>query len=166
MANISQTQVLTALAALVDAVPDTGLVLTEEKFVESESEFMALFRSKNSNVAHGWLINYAGCPDQLRDGTCDITRSLKYTLETLYPYDAARDADGKNSKDRFIEQFEAVNTAFNTKANWYLGLGNKVEHQLLKTVEDFVVRKWGEGADARLAHYGVSELFVSVTNKY
>ena len=166
MANISQTQVLAALAALVDAVPDTGLILTEEKFTESETEFIALFRNKNSNVGHGWLINFAGFPEQVRDGTCDITRSLKYTLESLYPYNAARDNDGKNSKDRFIEQVEAVNDTFNNQANWYLGLGSKVEHQLLKTVEDFVIRKWGEGADARLAHYGVMELFVSVTNRY
>lgn len=162
--NIVQSDVLDAIASLIDAVADTGLVLKEERFVESESEFIGLFKNQNNGIPHGWLINFSGFPEQTEDGTCDVVRNLKYSLEFLYPYNATRDVDDKNSKDRFIAAVEAVNDALNNTR--YLGLTSKAEHQFLKTTEDFVVRKWDTGAGSLLTHYGVFELIVNVWSRY
>lgn len=164
MPNIQQSEVLAAIASIIDAVDDTGLILTEERFVESEPEFIGLFKNQNNGIPHGWLINFAGFPEQIEDGTCDVARTLKYTLEFLYPYNATRDDDDKNSKDRFIDAVEAVNDALNMDR--YLALGSKVEHQFLKTVEDFVVRRWETGAGSVLTHYGVFEMQINVVNRY
>jgi hypothetical protein len=164
MANIAQSQILSAIGTLIDGVADTGLVLTEERFVESEPEFIGLFKNLNNGTPHGWLINFAGFPEQLEDGTCDVARTLKYSLEFLYPYDSKRDGDDKNSKDRFIEAIEAVNDALNGAR--YLSLGSKVQHQFLKSVEDFVVRRWEVGTGSILTHYAVFELQVSVWSRY
>lgn len=162
MPNVAQSDVLAAIAALISPLSDVGVVFTDEKFVENEAEFINLF--KGQNEVKGWVINFSGFPEQVEDSTCDVVRNLKYTLEFLYPYNSVKDDDGKNSHTRFREVVEAVNDAFN--ADRYLGLGSKIEHQFLKTAEDFVVRRWEAGAGSVLTHYGVFELVVNQWSRY
>lgn len=166
MPNITQPQVLAAISSIISGVSDTGIVLTRERFVRDESGFLKLFVNLNSATRkpHGWLIGYVGFEQSPGDVSCEITRTLKYAIESLYPYEDKR-ADGSSSHEKFRAAVEAVNDALNLEANRDLGLGNLVEHKLLQTEEDFVVRAWGEGADAVLTHYGVFNLRLDLTVK-
>jgi hypothetical protein len=161
MPSPTQPQVLAKIESTISAVADTGLILARERNIESDTELITLFRALNDGVLKGWLIKNAGFT-QIREGaSCDITRSLKYVIETIYPFED-KPISGVDSHGRFRLMTEAVNAAFNVQANWDLGLGWLVEHQLLQATEDFAVQKLGEGADTHLVHYASFELVVNV----
>lgn len=155
-----QEQILSALAALVGAVDDTGKILTRERHAESEKETIRLLRNLNNQVGHGWIINFISF-EQRRDGQCEVLRTLKYSLEAFYPYEDRR-ADGANSTEKFRAMIEAVNDALIAESAWDLGFGNLVENLFPQAVEDFSVVRWGEGADSIITHYAVFELSVAV----
>lgn len=157
----TQEQVLSAIAALVDGVADTGLVLTRERASESEAEVVRLLRGLNGDVGHGWLINFVGFTQERGDGQCEILRTLKYALEAFYPYEDKR-SDGADSHAKFRAMIEAVNDALIAESAWNLGFGNTVDNLFLQAVEDFAVVRWGEGTDAILTHYAPFEMQVRV----
>jgi hypothetical protein len=161
MPDPTQPQILAAIVAIIDAVDDTGLIISRERNIETDAELINLFRGLNEGVLKGWLVICAGFTQERDGGICDIRRTIKYSLNTIYPYED-KDFGGDNSHDKFRLMVEAVNSAFNQHANWDLGLGTKVEHQLLQATEDFVVQRLGEGADSHLVHLGVFELFVTL----
>lgn len=164
MPNPTQADILSAIGTLIDGVSDTGLVLTDGTFIENEQELANLFRAKNDGVIKGWLVVWAGIPEQVEDGTCDVAATFKYDLFTLYPYDSTPDGDGKNSQTRFNEMIEDVNHAFNEDR--YLGLTSQTQHQFLKSTEDFAVYRFETGTASVLVHYATFELLVSVINRY
>lgn len=168
MPNISQPQVAAAIKALISPVTDAGMVLDRERYCESESEYYKLFVSLSSDgKAHGWLINYVGFLQRRADGNCEITRTLVYQLEVLYPYDDKPSGEpSKTSHEKFREMVEAVNDVFNQEANWDLGLGNQVRHNLLQAEADFDIKKFGKGTDARKSHIATFRLEVEVINSY
>lgn len=162
MANVTPFEVLDKLAAIVNDVEDVGIVLTRERFVESAVEFVQLFVNLSGDkLPHGWLIVYAGFTQEASDSTQQIIRTLKYTLESIYPYND-KPSGGLTSHEKFRQMLEAVNESFNSHANKTLGLNNSVTNKLLQSEEDFVVRRWGEGVDSKIAHYAVFSLQVTV----
>jgi hypothetical protein len=162
MPNVAQPAILNAIAAIVGNVPDTGKILTRERFCTNEAQFVALFKDLNQQIGKGWLITYVGFTQE-RDGDCEVIRTMKYALECLYPYED-KDFQGNDSHAKFRAMVEAVNDAFNLESKIGLGLNNdRVRHQLLQVSEDFIVRSWGEGAGALSTHYGTFTL--EVTNE-
>ena len=165
MPNVSQPETLEKIAALISDVADTGIVLTRERFIESDKELLKLFANLNSSVAKGWLVNYVGFTQIRGDRQCEIIRTLKYKLLALYPYRDKMDG-GSTSHEKFRLMIEAVNESFNAAANWNLSLGNAVQHNLLQVEEDFSVEPFGEGADTQLLHIAILNLEVELSNTY
>ncbi len=169
MPNIAQTQILSAIASLVDIVDDTGLILTRERFIDlsdnSEEAFIKLFTNLNNKIPKGWLVSYSGFEQRRGDRQCEVVCTFKYALECVYPYQDKVDASNDSHK-KFRLMVEAVRQKFNEAANWNLGLDTRVEHQLLQATEDFVVRRWGKTAGAFITHYAPFELAVEVSESY
>ncbi len=163
MPNITQSEILAAIEAIVSGVADVGLVLTRERFVESDKELLNLFANLNSGVAKGWLIAYSGFSQLRGDAPGEVIRTLKFKLLSLYPYEDSR-SDGNTSHTKFWEMVEAVNTAIILESNWNLGLDNRLQHSLLQSdgEGEFSVSRYGEGAGSKLLHHGIFTLEVEV----
>ncbi len=162
MSNVTEVQVRTAIAnAITAASIDAGVVLTRERFCESDAEFIKLFVGlEPTNAAKGWLVTFENFSQREGDSMCEVTRTLSYTLERVYPYQDKR-ADNKNSHEVFKADLEALNTYLITNRN--LGLGNTVYHLLLQNPQGYIVRRWGSGADQVITHYAAPTLAVEVT---
>lgn len=161
---VTQPQILEAIEATIRSAPDTGLTLTRERNIESAAELINLFRALNEGRLHGWLVRNLGFSQIREGGSCDITRSIRYGLEALYPFED-KPFSGLDSHGKFRQMVESVNDAFNDEANWGLGLEGEnyiIEHQLLQAADDYQVMLLGEGADSHLIHYGSFELMVNL----
>src|SRR5881409_507180 len=102
MADYSISEINTALAGLIEAVDDTGIVLIDMRLVEDSAEIIALIQSLNrpTNEAKGWLLTLDGIREADRENSCEIVQTVGIKLETLYPY-AHRRADGSTSEQAF-----------------------------------------------------------------
>jgi len=159
-----QAEILIAIKNLIAAVDDTGLVLTRERSIESDAELPNLFVGLNQGRMHGWLIRCAGFTQERVGETCDVDRSLRYELISIYPFQD-RTFDGGDSHDKFRTMIEAVNSVMMAEAMRGLGLdgsGFVIEHKLLQAVEDFSIEQMSQGGDTYLVHFARFELVVSL----
>ncbi len=165
MPNPTQTEIHAAILSLVADVADVGIVLDRERAAESVVELCRLIMNLNSGIAKGWVIRYVGFTQEEGDGQCEVIRNLKYSLKSFYPYRDNR--DGTDSHAAFRLMLEAVNEAFNQDGDRTLGTNNnRVRHQFLQCIDDFIVGHSGETADEILVHFADMELIVELTNSY
>jgi hypothetical protein len=161
MAEYTQVEITAALAAIVDAVADTGAVISDRRFVEDDAEALTLLMSlSGTNEAWGWFITLMQISEIDTNNGCEVQQTLTYTLEAIMPYQRRR-ADNTTSEARFRAQLQAVMLA--VRASRQLGLDARVFHRLMQTEEDFSIMSWaGTGADAVLTHF--ARFRIEVTN--
>src|SRR5690348_7613760 len=101
--NIQIKDILTKLSGLVATLPDPGLILIHESFVQSDEQFYDLFVGhKEATDGHGTLISYIGFT-QKQDSAFSVIVRHRFALEFLMPYEAKPHIDGRNSHQRFEE---------------------------------------------------------------
>jgi hypothetical protein len=161
MANLTQEQISDALATVVESVSDSGVVLTDKKFVEARGELLRLLMSQSDDgTPKGWVISWDELPGQEADSDCEVIITYRYTLAFLYPY-LNRESDGLTSEIKFKRVIVAVNEALN--ADRTLDLDNRVQHQFLRSVEPFTIADWDK---SRITHFAEFSLDVEVINQY
>ncbi len=161
MAEYTQAQVTAALAAIIDAVDDTGVVLTDRRTCEEDAEVITLLQSMNrdnNNQAKGWLVTLQQISEVDGSGGCEIWQTLTFCLEALYPYQHRR-TDGDRSETLFREMISAVMIAVRGSRN--LELDDRVHHNLMQAEQDFTLAHWeGVGDDTVITHYAKFKLEV------
>jgi hypothetical protein len=172
MANVTIKDLLDALAAKIGSVggDDRGVILTRERFTESEEGFAQLFTAlEQDGQAKGWLIQWIGLTQRKGELICTVRQIHQFAIEFLYPYEDKR-KDGLTSHEVAVTRIEDVNNALNevppNTNPWNLGIteeGSNVEHQFLQSDAPLIVRRWGTGQDAKKAHYGRFRLDVGVS---
>lgn len=162
MASYTFTEIIDALAGIVDAVADTGVVLTDKRTVEDAAEILTLVQALHpTGLPQAWLITLAQISEVDTPNGCEITQTLTISLECLYPYQRLR-SDNSSSETAVRIMLEAVFAALRTSRN--LGLDNRVWHMLLQTVDDFSIASWeGTGQDSLLTHFIRCRLLVNNT---
>lgn len=162
--NYTQEEIIDALKATIETVPDIGIVITDSRFVEDEKEIIELVTDLNTDMEPtGMLISWKEIEQSQDEDACKVIAYYKYHLFFLMKY-LHRRSDGLTS-DRFFtrkifELMEALNAARS------LGLDNRVEHQLLQSSDEFGVVAWGEGHNAPITHMATFTLDVQVVNNY
>lgn len=158
MADYSQLDITLALAALIDAVDDTGAILYDRRTATEDAEALALLQSQNDGRAHGWLVTLQQISEADTPNGCEIAQTLTYALEAIYPYQRRR-TDGTTSESGFRAMLGDVMAA--VRADRSLGLDGRVHHNLITTEEDFVLMDWSAtGADGLLTHFARFKLEV------
>ena len=158
MADWNQLEITLALAALIDAIDDTGAILYDRRTATEDAECLALLQSQNDGEAKGWLVTLQQISEADTPNGCEIAQTLTFTLEAIYPYQRRR-SDGTTSESGFRAMLGAVLAAL--RADRQLGLDNKVYHGLVKSEEDFHMMDWSAtGQDGLLTHYGKFRLEV------
>lgn len=158
MANYTQLEITDALAAVIDAVSDTGAILTDRRTCEEDAEALALLQSQNDGDAHGWLVTLQQISEADGNNQCEVLQTLTYTLEAIYPYQRRR-SDNTTSESGCRAMLGAVLAAL--RADRHLGLDARVWHNLVKSEEDFHMMDWSAtGQDGLLTHYGKFRLEV------
>lgn len=158
MANYTQQEITDALADVIDAVSDTGAILSDRRTAQEDSEALALLQSQNDGDAQGWLVTLQQISEADTGNGCETAQTLTYTLEAIYPYQRRR-SDGTTSESGFRTMLGAVLAALRSSRN--LGLTDLVHHNLVRAEEDFHMMDWSStGQDGLLTHYAKFRLEV------
>ncbi len=158
MADYTQQEITDALAGVIDAVSDTGAILSDRRTAEEDAEALALLQSQNDGAAHGWLVTLMQISEADTPNGCEIAQTLTYSLEAIYPYERRR-SDGTTSESGFRTMLGAVLAAL--RADRQLGLDGRVYHGLVKSEEDFQMMDWSStGQDALITHFAKFRLEV------
>jgi hypothetical protein len=170
---------LAAIVALWTGVPDHGALITRERFTKNKEGYADLFTALETNgTAHGVLIQWVGFR-QSKVSLCGRRRTDIFDIECLYPYNdkiavpltnpvtyTTSDALNKILQQRLDDALCTVypdEPPFDLRMSRNFPLAN-VEHGLLQAISiPFLVEQWGDGTDARVAHYNHYALEVTAT---
>lgn len=162
MADVTIDDLLNAQKTIVEAVPDIGVVLTRERYLD-ENGWVSLFTSLNADRSpKGVMILWQELVEQrVGPRSCTIQQRHRFSYEVLYPFDDKR-TDGETSDIVFVRNLEAINKALNTVYTvgrpWDLGLHFSfpkadIQHQFLQGDGARNVTRWGSGPAAVKTHY-------------
>ncbi len=176
MANAKIADLLEAIKAIIDTVPDIGTVLTRERHTGA-GECLVLFTAMNSDESpKGVMILFSEFVSQGKGPRmCTVQQRLRFGLEIFYPFDDER-PDGLTSHEVFISKIEEINDALNatgpatgSKEDWDLGLTpsfphSEVEHQFLQSTVEAHVKEFGTGSTGMKVHYASYSLDVNMVS--
>lgn len=162
MSDVLITDLLGAQKAIIENIPDIGVVLTRERYLD-ENGWVSLFTSMNEDHSpRGVMILWQQIVSQrVGPRSCTIQQRHRFSYEVLYPFDDKRQ-DGESSDVVFVQNLEAINRALNTVYTvgrpWDLGLHDQfpqadIEHQFLQGDGARNVTRWGAGPAAIKTHY-------------
>lgn len=165
MANYTPKQIASAIAAKLAAAAGQGVIVSDQKFAQSDSEWAKLVRGQaDTDYWRGWVLIFLGIPTQVIDGDiCHVATTYHFELRFFHFY--LNDFGVITSADSFIAAIFAANEVLN--ADRTLGLGPQiVEHQFLQSSEDFGFADVGGGSADQRSHAAVFSFDVSVSNFY
>jgi hypothetical protein len=162
--NITPEQVAEAIAEVIGAAENQGIVLTDRRLAQSNSELIRLLKSAaDSGEWWGWLVSWSSITNQTNDDDCivDVTYRFMALFQHFYTNDYQ---PGLTTDIAFQRIIFAANEALNASRD--LGLGNLVRHQSLISEGEFETDDEGGGSANEKAHLALFSLDVVVTNQY
>jgi hypothetical protein len=160
MANVTIQDLLEAQRALIETIPDIGIIVTRERHLNKNGFITLLMQEDVEGEANGVLILYQETIRQSKGPrVCTVQRQIRFSYEVIHPF-RENDIGEVISFDQFINKLEAIDTALNrivgTQQPWNLGITEPnadVEHQFLQGDGPIDVRTWSTGSEAIKTHY-------------
>lgn len=164
--NITPEEIANAIADILEGAEGQGVVITDKRLAESNSDSLRLLKSQADNdLWKGWEVSWTSIASQVQEGGCDVLVIYVFSLVFyhLYLNDFTNEITSEISFQRAIY---AANEALNNNTDLGLGLGDKVLHQFLESSEDFSIAPIGGGSVNEESHVAPFTLRVLVRNTY